>query len=353
MTDSVRKIWSLFHVTIIYLEYEPETEKYGGDIYKKWGDAVSQSNTTYTQICTDKEFLMPETLLKCIQFCDGDDRYIGAMGVWYNLTCSDLGLQNMTITPIDPGNISLIEDDNPLVRIEDVFMRPQISAKSLLLCLMRTDCLKKVHGHYISYNISDIRYGEIFLAYSGYLYGKIKCFKNDIHKIRDEIVIQRDRSTHKAGYINSSESSTTRYPAFSDYDILDDTKLFESLYRNAMINELINTVKFSEDRAIIYVQKLMASPLFGKEIGNKNLKSRASGYWNKYPLIGICWRTLPLHVQHIINMFTISVFKIPLPITSLPILKIEKNPETNIIHNLIRETMNAKNDDLPIPIKIE
>ena len=46
MTDSVRKIWSLFHVTIIYLEYEPETEKYGGDIYKKWGDAVSQSNTT-------------------------------------------------------------------------------------------------------------------------------------------------------------------------------------------------------------------------------------------------------------------------------------------------------------------
>ena len=44
--ETVEKIRSLFHINIIYLEYEPETEKYGGDIYKKWGDAVSQSNTT-------------------------------------------------------------------------------------------------------------------------------------------------------------------------------------------------------------------------------------------------------------------------------------------------------------------
>ena len=346
--ETVAKVREMFGSDILYLEYEPETEKYGGDIYRKWGDAVSHSNTRYTQICTDKEFLMPETLLKCILFCDGDDGYIGAMGVWYNLTSSESGLQNMNITPIDPGNISLIEDDNPLVRMNDVFMRPQISAKSLLLCLMRTDCLKKVHGHYISYNISDIRYGEIFLAYSGYLYGKVKCFKNNIHKIRDEIAIQRDRATRKAGYINSSESSTTRYPAISEYNILDDAKLFESIYRNAMINELINTVQIPKDRAIIYVQEMMASPLFGKQIGNKNLKSRASNYWNKYPLIGVCWRNLPLQVQHIANKFTIFVFKIPLPITSLPTLKIEKNPETNIINNLIIETIGDKDNDLPI-----
>ena len=66
--ETVRKLVEERGVNIRYLESPPETEKYGGDIYRKWGDAVQHVETEYSQICTDKEFLIPTTLCKCIAF---------------------------------------------------------------------------------------------------------------------------------------------------------------------------------------------------------------------------------------------------------------------------------------------
>ena len=55
--ETVAKIREMFGANVLYLEYQPETEKYGGDIYRKWGKAVQHVETEYSQICTDKEFL--------------------------------------------------------------------------------------------------------------------------------------------------------------------------------------------------------------------------------------------------------------------------------------------------------
>ena len=68
--ETVQKIREMFGANIRYLEYEPETEKYGGDIYRKWGDAVQHVETEYSQIVTDKEFLIPTTANKCIGYLE-------------------------------------------------------------------------------------------------------------------------------------------------------------------------------------------------------------------------------------------------------------------------------------------
>ncbi|HJK84733.1 MAG TPA: TIGR00180 family glycosyltransferase, partial [Methanocorpusculum sp.] len=50
--ETVQKIREMFGAKIQYLEYEPETEKHGGDIYRKWRDAVQHVETEYSQIVT-------------------------------------------------------------------------------------------------------------------------------------------------------------------------------------------------------------------------------------------------------------------------------------------------------------
>lgn len=39
--ETVQRVREQFCANVRYLEYEPETEKYGGDIYRKWGTRCS------------------------------------------------------------------------------------------------------------------------------------------------------------------------------------------------------------------------------------------------------------------------------------------------------------------------
>ena len=78
--ETVRKLVEERGANIRHLEYPPETEKYGGDITRKWGDAVQHVETEYSQVCTDKEFLIPTTLCKCIAFLDEHSDYDMATG---------------------------------------------------------------------------------------------------------------------------------------------------------------------------------------------------------------------------------------------------------------------------------
>ena len=68
--ETVAKVREMFGANVRYLEYEPETEKYGGDIYRKWGDAVQHVNTPYSSIPKDKDFLIPTVLIKEIDLLE-------------------------------------------------------------------------------------------------------------------------------------------------------------------------------------------------------------------------------------------------------------------------------------------
>ena len=76
--ETVAKVREMFGADILYLEYEPETEKYGGDIYRKWGDAVMHVETEYVQICTDKAFRIPTGFTDAITFLSLNKDYVAS-----------------------------------------------------------------------------------------------------------------------------------------------------------------------------------------------------------------------------------------------------------------------------------
>ena len=81
--DTVEKIRLLFNTNILYLEYEPENEQYGGDIYQKWANAVLKVNTEYSQICTDKEFVIPSSVQSSLEYLEEHANYVCADGRYY------------------------------------------------------------------------------------------------------------------------------------------------------------------------------------------------------------------------------------------------------------------------------
>lgn len=83
--EPVSKIRSIFSANIKYLEYKPETDIYGGDIYQKWSNAVQHVETGYSIICIDKAFLTPTWLNKAISSLEDNPEFISVYGDSYNI----------------------------------------------------------------------------------------------------------------------------------------------------------------------------------------------------------------------------------------------------------------------------
>lgn len=65
------------NVSIKYIWIESDNDKYGRDIVEKWDTAVKYVNTKYSLICTDKEYYIPSTLVKCIEYLESHpDTYL-------------------------------------------------------------------------------------------------------------------------------------------------------------------------------------------------------------------------------------------------------------------------------------
>jgi glycosyltransferase domain-containing protein len=344
--ETVAKVREKFGTNIRYLEYEPETEKYGGDIYRKWGDAVQHVETEYSQICTDKEFLIPTTLTECISFCDENDEYIAAFGIWYNIS-TDIK-NHYVLSPNDIGKSHKLDVDDELERFLDPFIRPQTCAKSLLLATSKTETLKQIYEDYNNSSINDIRYGEIYLGYTGYLFGKGHCFNIKMHKIRDEIVIKEHRINSKGLLCNSLESSTTRYPSIFDYKKLNDAKMFLMNYQESIKLEIIKITKCNPEDAQSFVVDLMRTPMFGNTNNKINLKKLAMNIYAKRPILLKIWTNIPVSIQEAINTITSTCFNIPLPISTLTPISATSFAETTIIKIILEDTANHHNNDSPI-----
>jgi len=213
--ETVAKIREMFGANVRYLEYEPETEKYGGDIYRKWGDAVQYVETEYSQIVTDKEFLIPTTLTKILDIISKNSEYIAGHGKQellrhYNTT------KTYYFVPVNTSKCSETSS-NSLQRFDHAIFSVTPFENSLLLAITKTDYLKEIYNIYLSLKKQDLRYGEIFLAYSPYIIGKAYCEDSELLKVRDEVEINHKRIENKKNFFETSESSSSRYPPFGDY----------------------------------------------------------------------------------------------------------------------------------------
>lgn len=201
--DTVARMREMFGADILYLEYEPETERYGGDIYRKWGDAVMHVETEYSQICTDKELLIPITMIKCIEILSNNPEYVFADGYHYNIEQGQNKIYYYSILP------SVSSDaEQSIERFFEMVNNPGCS----LLSLFRTTHIKCIYMSYLKSEVGDLRFGELYLELLSTILGKSYFVSDSIHTYRDTIAFSNSKNEQK-----NRESSTYRYPKIWDY----------------------------------------------------------------------------------------------------------------------------------------
>jgi glycosyltransferase domain-containing protein len=211
--ETVRKLVEERGVNIRYLEYPPETDKYGRDIMRKWGDAVQHVETEYSQICTDKEFLIPMTLCKCIAFLDEHTNYDIATGSPYIIRPSKSG--DIKYYEAFPGRSLSIDYPDPLVRLL-AFSVSLYDTRGVfnISSLRRSHVHKRTYNKLFESGIDDLRFGELGLELFSIISSESIHFPDDPpHVCRDTIKLS---SSHKIKY-STPESSNTRYPLLNEY----------------------------------------------------------------------------------------------------------------------------------------
>lgn len=188
-----------------YLEFKPETEKYGGDIYKKWNSAIQQVNTEYSIISTDKEFFIPETLVKCIEFLDANSDIAICEGEYYYIESPKKG--KYTIRNMYPAKISLLHD-NVISRLNAAREGKNISSNQM--GIRRAKFHKELYKKLESDNIDDLRFGEFTLEFLTIIRSKTM-YLNLPYCYRDICNLSTNNTLIK------NESSSLRYPYLETY----------------------------------------------------------------------------------------------------------------------------------------
>ena len=206
--ETVRKIVEKRGANIRYLEYPPEKEKYGGDIFRKWGDAVQHVETEYLQICTDKEFFIPATLCKCIAFLDEHGDYGIAAGSRYDIKSSKTG--SLAFFEAFPGRSLSIDYPNPLARL--LAFSNSVPDTFNLLSLRRSHLHKDIYNALFEAGVNDLRFGELGLELLSVIRSRSIYYPNEPHACRDIIQLSSPRIKR-----STPESSATRYPLLDEY----------------------------------------------------------------------------------------------------------------------------------------
>lgn len=229
--ETVQKVREMFGANIRYLEYEPETEKYGGDIYRKWGDAVQHVETEYSEICTDKEFQIVTTLCKCIHYLESHLDYMVAGGVRYHLEFGQK--QSYTLT----SSASTIVDGDGWKRLQQF-----ISASGFtLLSVHRSKKHKEIYLNMIYNNQDDLRFGEVYLDLLDAIFGKIYNISYLAITYRDQLTFNQTTSFSQ----KNQESSSFRYPviwAYPDSEFATKWTNFKNGIRESLLQEFPNEV---------------------------------------------------------------------------------------------------------------
>jgi glycosyltransferase domain-containing protein len=277
--ETVQKIRDMFGAHITYLEYDYPAEEYGGEIYRKWGDSVHHGKTEYSQSCTDKEFLIPTTIIRCIKFLDEHPDYSIAEGMDYQIRHNE----NNELAFYPWQGDKSYSSDKPLDRIYSSLTVN--CAVGTQFSVQRANNHKKIFDDMVKYDLYDIRYGEALIELAPLIFGKTQKFSFDAGNIRDTCSFKSGGIISK---INLSESSCRRYPLIPDYP----QERYDSQYANlhsCLSDELCDAqaeIDHSENVNKVINQFLSKRYQYKQSILNKHkkLQLRVQRTWDALPL---------------------------------------------------------------------
>ncbi|MDD2245293.1 MAG: TIGR00180 family glycosyltransferase [Dysgonamonadaceae bacterium] len=268
--ETVAKVREMFGANVRYLEYEPETEKYGGDIYRKWGDAVQHVETEYSLSCADKEFLIPTTVAESIRFLIDHPDYSIADGRYYLIESKAL------IYPWQ-GNLSLTSDD-PIKRLQEAFASN--TPFGTQFAVQRVSIHKKIYNNLERFDLYDLRFGETEVELMPIINGKT-------HRNCDIPMSCRDciHEYHR-GLFNIKIKGRKSESSFSRYNIVKD---YPELYRLEMQKRLQLCIEnnFSKEQTgeISEYTKKIIIQRYGDGVMRNSIL-------NRFKLLRFCWNSL-------------------------------------------------------------
>jgi glycosyltransferase domain-containing protein len=318
--ETVAKVREMFGANVRYLEYEPETEKYGGDIYRKWGDAVQHVETEYSQIVTDKEFLIPDTLIIHIRYLEQNLDYIACFGS-KEFLCFYNGKYHIRRKPY----LYSIENTNPYQRYLTA-IKSSPWAYSHLQSTMRSTIHKQTYNLLVKYDIADIRYGEIIIGYLPHIFGKMKYTKQ--HYLTRDLTAMSEN-------VNKSESSTQRYPCFDEYEFSINAKYYNNYV--SCVEHLLQKIGLSVNSDILRndvpINLIMR---YNEKVHSVRVKNGAC-------FIKLYW-LLPEIIQETLGRYIMIYFNV------LPSIKMTDfySMKNMMIYNIIEKNKDRQRLDKPV-----
>lgn len=300
--ETVQKIREMFGANIQYLEYEPETEKYGGDIYRKWGDAVQHVETEYSQIVTDKEFIIPSNTCQCILYLSQNPDYSSVNGRYYNITYEN---GHYRIHVRYPKRTSENSEDPYTRYINSVMLKPCWN-NSQLMGVFQSKQHKEIYNLINKYKIKDLRYGELVLSYTPYLMGKVSFIQCDL-RFRDEIILFK-RQNLKTG---SNESSSSRYPILREYKNTKCCVKYSNNFREYLLGELLEYTTFPKSKIERIIDRKLNDSLWEQYWGDARERGQLKRFLWKY--LKKYYIQLPDKIKKYCNSILMNIFKIPIP----------------------------------------
>lgn len=341
--DTVAKVRARFGANVRYLEYEPETEKYGGDIFLKWGDAVQHVETKYSQICTDKQFMIPTSINKSIVFLEKNNDYASAGGKEYQLQTTRANIQDAAGYFLVLGDATRMSEtsNSSSERFTHAFTCLSPMHNGLILQVTRSNISKYIYNQVFKFNINYLKHSEILLGHLGHICGKYHCLETDIYLIRDNRGIQNDKKIKNT--ISSNESTASRFQ--NKYRLFDENPDFYCKFKNCLVNELASSKEITWREAEILVDSIIK-----KRLDDCNdpptLRSIIA---TRYPLSLDIWYSLPTNLKYFINQSTSKLCKFTLPTDRIN--KFSDNTKSeNIVIKIVEKTAHLQSSDQPIPL---
>lgn len=237
--DNIRE---KYNITIKYIWTEANNDKYGKDIVEKWSNAVQSVKTKYSLICTDKEYYIPSTLIKSIDYLETHPDIYLCEGEYYYIerpSPNKYMLRNMYPTKIP------VLHDNAQSRLKIAQNGKNISSNQM--GIHTSEFHKYLYKMLNKNNIDDIRFGEITLelltiASSKTMYLNLPYCYRDICNL----------STNNK--LKKNESSSLRYPYLETYQKEGIYDTYFERFVNCLAPEIVENSSLSLSDAESFVR---------------------------------------------------------------------------------------------------
>lgn len=348
--DIIRQVVKITGANIYYIACIPESDPIGGDIFRKWGVGLQYVDTGYCKMCTDKEFVLPNAMVECVDYLSHHPDYVAAQGVVYTAL--------NTSTPLSPNTYYLKfgyparraeHSSSSLERFEDAFVGQKSWNNNMLVAVARTEINQYLYQLLDEYDIPGIRYAEVLLGYVGYLMGKYYYSEKMDFSIIDFVLRNNPQFNVPDGQ-GTTESAASRYPYFNDYIKMGVSKSYYDRYKHCMHDQLKRFAGLSPDDADNYIQSVLTQKLlnhYGMTIKNPSVaKSMLSQINKRYNVVNR-WSQLPLSLRKRIQPVMSQMLNINL---SLERKKDSKSysPEISDVLDCIENTLVHHEYDTPL-----